>query len=643
MSGRNTKNQGGDQSIQGPEFSTDGWDAELLQDFPEDDPAADTAAEDPCATTETATDVLSNVAAIPVGTASRTMKRLRFQGTGVLCFALVMLAGLTLGSGLITAIGAPPETLWDFTGFHDPLTIGDFHQHPVNAFWLASLVTLVAAVLAAVAVERRLTQLGKQTEADTRLLDALYSLDPERAETWQHEAIQADADFSATTGDLLGHYNLQQAKLKRYVGLEGELHRLEKAMADECIDDLAANWESPAAGSLADQAVRMLEERTTTTRAAAERMAGVDDHGADLVAGLRDARSWNSSTLDQLNLQGAALERVARQLAKSSGKPGHDEQLEHRRERMRHALDAMRQELAAALPSSGPMAASGADLDAVAERASRLAFQIAMEVARLGSKGDRLLPLTQDLEELTTELRQSTGQSRQANDPDPREVLLGSLRGRMADVDPAILDSAADKDREKALQDAAPVAYQTAESLVKLSQKFNLQTERLDQVMHLATTITGIEPDGIGDPSAAPGAGLLVDRHDPFATGSHPEAGLVADPFASSGDSIFDADGHNSGEFAQTALPGQEELSNTGGAATGFDSNSLVLDADPGTAAPADSNVSLEPSIDPLPLESEKVYDLTEFDIQRLPRDVGATTAAEQVFDLSEFGAVRIG
>ena len=161
--------------------------------------------------------------------------------------------------------------------------------------------------------------------------------------------------------------------------------------------------------------------------------------------------------------------------------------------------------------------------------------------------------------------------------------------------------------------------------------------------MHLATTITGIEPDGIGDPAAAPGAGLLVDRHDPFATESHPEAGLVADPFASSGNSIFDTDGHDSGEFAQTVLPGREELPKSDGAATGFDSNSLTLDPDPGAAAPVDTNVSLEPSIDPLPLESEKVYDLTEFDNQRLPRDVGATTAAGQVFDLSEFGAVRIG
>ena len=44
----------------------------------------------------------------------------------------------------------------------------------------------------------------------------------------------------------------------------------------------------------------------------------------------------------------------------------------------------------------------------------------------------------------------------------------------------------------------------------------------------------------------------------------------------------------------------------------------------------------------PLPSESEKVYDLAEFDAQLLSPEHGAEPQQEPIHELSEFDAVRI-
>ena len=48
------------------------------------------------------------------------------------------------------------------------------------------------------------------------ILEAIRHLDPEKPDTWQREELQSDPDLAAATSSLLGHYNLQQAKLERY-------------------------------------------------------------------------------------------------------------------------------------------------------------------------------------------------------------------------------------------------------------------------------------------------------------------------------------------------------------------------------------------------------------------------------------------
>ena len=528
MSDRDYLDLNDDLQDEGPDAPEGEWDADLMDGFPADDPAADDAViddaviDDVAVTAPMAPPVMDDgLAAMddPVAPepdpakAKKTPKRSRRvprdRGTGVLCFMLVLLAGLTLGTGLLTATGAAPEALLDFSGFTDPLAMGDFQAHPINAFWLAAVVTLLVALMAGVAVDRRLRGLSHGVVDQEEILEAIRQLDPEVPATWERQELQSDAGVAAVTSGLLGHYSLQQAKLERYVGLEGELHRLEKAMVDENQDDLQGNWENPAAGSLADQAVRLCQASEELARGSSQHQQAASDQGPDLVAGLSDANSWQAATADQVKLQGAGIERVFRHLSKLAENAADVDDLAPRRDRLRQAIEAVRQELSAVPARAARGEADDGSLGPLIERASRLAFQIAMEVARLGAKGERLLPLTQDLEELTTELRAMIDRDKsQPGEDDPRDRALAAVRGRLAELDPDVLQSYPADSYAAAVKELAPAAGEVAAGLANIAKNFGVQDHRLQQMQQLATAITGVEATDAGNPDAAPGSGM---------------------------------------------------------------------------------------------------------------------------------------
>lgn len=678
----------------GPDTPVGEWDDDLLEDFPADDPAArprDAAgpgaakknpAEDTKADAKDPAPVRDDAARTQVPT--RRSTRGNGAATGLFFAVLMLLAGLTIGAGVLTAAGGIPESLWNFSGFGDPLTLGDFRTHPVNAFWFALGVTILAAVLAAVGITRRQRELREQIEFKDAVLSAVYALDPDVPESWRQPELLADPDLAAVTGNMLGHYHLQQAKLTRYVGLEGELHRLEKAMAEDCQVDLQGNWENPAAGSLADQALRLLAARDESVQEASRLQQTYTDRGPDLVAGLRDARSWQVAVVDQIHNQGAAAERLSRQLGKLAAMLPQDDDRSRRYDRLVQALAAIRDEVSS-LPGRAGDREQGTQnsLNALIERASRLAFQIAMEVARLGAKGERLLPLTQDLEELTTELRSKVDRGKaQPGQDDPRERALETIRGRLGELDPQVLQATVTPELPRALGELAPAAGEASAGLAKLSQSFGLQTTRLQQLSEMAAALTGLPLDDVGNPEAPPGSGMLVERLDPFGGGALPEGGLMADPFASSSGSIFDGSAADSGEFARTVPPGEQEAlfarptprpaaqPEPPSAACPAAEPSLldlrlepVSDAAEPQAPPPEPPASPQPESDlavdllaglqlvpavekldetALSSSDEKIYDLSEFDAQPLPPDPDGDRPADLVYDLSEFDAVRI-
>jgi len=684
MSNRDDLDLDGDNLFdEGADAPVGEWDEDLMEEFPADDPAADDAPRTRAA--PVAADRPAETAGVPAKRQRRPRRpRGGRGGVGVIVALTVFAAGVILGGGLVIAQGATPASLLDVSGFRDPAAIVDFTAHPVNAFWFGALALVLVAVAAGVAVERRLRDVTEQLRARETLIETIRGLDPDDLASWRRDDLQEDPVLAGLTTAVVGHFSLQQAKLTRYVGLEGELHRLEKALADSERAVLEGEWENPVAGSLADQALRILAARDELAKSSEQRAQLMSEQGPDLVANLRDARSWQLATLDLLNQQGAAVERLSRRLAKLAESGGQDEELALRRDRLRQALAAVRQEIAVLPAKAGARdGAAAGTLATLIERASRLAFQIAMEVARLGAKGERLLPLTQDLEELTTELRAVVDVGKaQPGAEDPRDRALEAVRGRLAELDPDAVQAKGPGEVASAIGELAPAASEVATGLVRLSQTFAVQTARLVQMLNLTSDLTGIQVDDGGDPLAAPGTGLLVDRFDPFASTKQPEGGLVADPFVRSG-SLFDTPATDaSSDFARTILPGQEDdllapqppqLDPFAPATPPFPASSPLFEtpAAPAAAAtpaappaPAPARVPAAPAaamprpapaapvapviptatVAPeLPPAAEKVYDLAEFDAQPLPPDAVADSAPERIHDLSEFGAVRIG
>jgi hypothetical protein len=576
-----------------------------------------------------------------------------------------LLVALPVTLGLMTALRTSPLALVGLAP-GDGLTTGP--SLPVLLGFMATIALAIGAGFAFALWTRRASQ---RHAADQALLAAVSALDLEDSRGWQAPILVADANLAALTERLLGTYRLQQAKLTRYVCLEGELHRLGKALACAAREDLEGQWDNVAVGTAADEALHIIDELARVEAEYAAARKHLADCGPDLVAQLAEARGWTSTAVEQVNAQGAAIERLLVKPARLADAPsGADARINARQEQV---IAAIRQDLAEATARGTRPGADAmtADLTRLVDRASKLAFQIAMEVARLAGKNERLLPMTQDLEELTTELRGIISSTSEADAPDRTFRVLENIRGRVAELATTIAERSDDasSNTQAASDELTTAVRQVAASLQQVSRGIGGQVQRLDQVLQIAATLTGIEvpPTATADPVVEPGNSLLVDRFDPFHTGRPGEvAGLVADPFANSR-SVFNPEAHGS-DFCQSVLPGIDD------AVAGPFAAPLPLADEPQSVAPAfetpappafetpapptpsselpdlgDVFAAVTPAAEPAPtfvpapavgeteLE-ERVYELSEFDGVL----VSGGEEDDRIYDLSEFNAVVV-
>ena len=204
------------------------------------------------------------------------------------------------------------------------------------------------------------------------------------------------------------------------------------------------------------------------------------------------------------------------------------------------AIAALRGNLKTMLRGGEPAAAG--DLDELVDRSNKLAFQIAMEVARLGPRGERLLPMTQALEELATEFRQVAEGGAGVALPDDSYAAADHT---LEQVQSALEDaSESSSNWRKTVREAAPVATDAAAQLNGLATGFNGQVGRLNRAGEACALMTGLEFDASAvapvDPVVQPEPDLGFTRFDPFgAKGDDPSddpmqvPALDVDPFSS--------------------------------------------------------------------------------------------------------------
>lgn len=576
-------------------------------------------------------------------------RRPRVSGTGLgLLFAFsIIVAAVGIGGALVLALGVDPLSLWQPESFRQVDQFLNLDQNPVNLVYIVTLATLLLTLLGGWGIARSVRRVGEQAARDAELLERVAALRIDDERGWQDNLFRDHPQLSVFVTENLGTWRMQEIRQKRATGLEGELQRLAKAAAADERERITDRYDHPAVGSLADEIVRYYDERDSARREAEANRAKDREESNSLLKAITEAAGWNLGFTDRIGVQGAAAAGIASRLRdlvteldRGSGDDG--------RRAIAEAA-ALRREVQSFGRDESP--ADAPDLIALADRGNKLAFQIAMEVARLGTRGERLLPMTQALEELTTDVRKSaeslTGPAENTELESFRERCHGLLTSLEQHLE--AVSTGSGKAWAEGVEAALPAATQLATQLGSFAEQGTDQTRRLHELGSSCAALTGLEYDAdqVAPLEIAPtrqeDEGFT--RFDPFSTGEEAadadEGPLAADPFESGQtDSVLPSEGVLSpaaepeydpwGDPAPVAESAPEPAATIEPEPAGLDEGVIDL-----TAYGAEKVE--EPVVD-------DVIDLSAYGAVRIddePTPV-ADEVAEEVHELAEFGAVRI-
>ena len=594
----------------------------------------------------------------------KSPKGIPVGGLSTLFVFALLVAGVGMAGALLFALDADPVKLWAPEGLLQVDQILNFTDHPLNLFYLVTVATVLLAVLGGGALIRSLKRADARVRNADELLARVSELSLDDVKAWQDPVFKSDPALANFVTETVGAYRMLDSRLKRQIGFEGELRRLEKAISDNSRTDLAGRYEHPTIGTIADGVLAYYDAHQQTL-AEVENVRKKDRHDAESVVDIiQDARGWHRATHDQVGVQGAALERIAGKVTDLAGEIANAASAQADTRDQQQLVAALRSGLTQLQQAAnGDSRGAVAELSGLVDQGNKLAFQIAMEVARLGSRGERLLPMTQSLEELTTNFREVTGRL-QGDDEDSAQtaMVVEKLRGHIEQIDQQLTSGADERWRNYATQAAeiGPAAGQVATNLTGIARGFNNQADRLvklgQAVSELASVPFDASEQAAGNPDNPPEGNLRISQHDPFGKGREiePETTEV-DPFASA-DRLLDGDGSDVQDlgFTTTNEPGSEEafqVSDPSGQPEVSDQIELPQQPEPSIqldeVGPLDPVIDLDPpsqsqpTDSPVSSEDERVYDLAEFGAVRIDEPADGETT-DTVFDLNEFGAVSL-
>jgi ElaB/YqjD/DUF883 family membrane-anchored ribosome-binding protein len=533
-------------------------------------------------------------------------------GLGLLFSVSTLVAGLGLGGAILYVGKLDPMTLWHPEGLTRVDQWFNFQVYPMNMLYLLAGGILILGVLGSWAIAQAVKSAQKRHDKAISVLDQITALRLDNEEPWQNPSFTNDPQIAAFVAETLGSWRLQMARQKKTTGLEGELRRLQKAMDSKSRDDMVGRFDNPFAGNLADSAVQLFDEAEVARNEARNIRDNDNSESAEILGIVQDARSWNRGIRDKLGAQGVAVEKLTSQLTELGSivdsLAGNEDQSQ-----VSAAVADITREVSAWSQGSN-QGTELAQMNDLVDRGSKLAFQIAMEVARLGTRGERLLPMTQTLEELSNEFRQATSNLANTEGDEVQERIKSRLDQVQARLDKGSDDSS-DK-LSKMTKQMIPALSQVSKNLLDAAQNFNPQFDRLTGLGESISRFTGatFDPNNIsaGNPDNPPEGGLNLTQHDPFASGVDLDENVVdVDPFSGSDDLLLTSDGNPEDSGFETSVTPQME--------------DFVADPEP-----------------VLPSEDEKVYDLVEFGAVPLDQPETAEAEEEKVYDLAEFGAVTL-
>lgn len=545
-------------------------------------------------------------------------------GLGFLFTTSVLVAGVGVGGAILLAEGVHPASLWQPQNLLQFDQLLNFADHPLNILYMVTMGIVFLALLGSYKMSKAAVEANARTHDAEDMLDRLTALSLEKQEEWQSEQFNEYPAAEAFVVRALGAWRLQETRQKRLMGVEGELHRLEKALKKNSRSDLTGRFDHPAVGSLSDEMIRYFDAKDTAVRKLEEYENKDQGNNSEITGILQESRVWNGSTLDHLGVNCTALDKLAGQMDNLARHLETTPNEAGSTEGMTDIIEGIRQDIAG--QSSGGMATSRtvSELNDLVDRGSKLAFKIAMEVARLGPRGERLLPMSQSLEDLTTGFRELADRVNDRGNGNPKTPEMSSAYKKLETLSALITqdDQSQWSDMADEVHGFGPLASRISGKITRMVDGFNEQEDRLVRLGTIYAEITGMEFDSSAIPRTAPVEELVptlnISNRKPMTRSVKPSlAPAPASPFAAAGRSILSTDvGSENSDFSSSLLP-ELEL--------------------PSVETAADPEVSVDMPLSP---DEEKVYDLEDLGATSAAEmDTGPSEEADEVFELSSFGA----
>lgn len=246
---------------------------------------------------------------------------------GVLYTASVIAAGVGMGGVSLLLTGGSAANAWKMGDLFNAGYYMSPANHPLNLVAMVALAVGTLAALGGRALENAWRRAQRGHTSTDRLLDKLTALRLDNEAPWSDPVLRDHPAVGTFAAEVLGAWRLQGARLRRVNGIEGEVVRLQKALADNTREGLTSRFDSTAVGALADDLVKFLDAHNADAQELTELRRNRGDEAEAVITLVQDARVWNRATLEQIGAQGATLERLSRRiedLGRNAGTPTPD-------------------------------------------------------------------------------------------------------------------------------------------------------------------------------------------------------------------------------------------------------------------------------------------------------------------------------
>ncbi|MFH1842406.1 MAG: hypothetical protein ABIF77_04310 [bacterium] len=192
----------------------------------------------------------------------------------------------------------------------------------------------VLGALGSVMLSRSAALARKRYRQAETVAERIAALDPANEQSWCETWEQSPPGVGAFLKAVSETMERQRSKLDRYLGLKGELFRLEKTITCGLRDEVEGPYDNPAVARLGEASAKLFDAAAAAGAEQAARQGHCQGTDAVVAEGLRQVHFWNQNTAELLVQQHQAMSHLIPELKRLRGEIRNGPQLA---ERLGHA------------------------------------------------------------------------------------------------------------------------------------------------------------------------------------------------------------------------------------------------------------------------------------------------------------------